>query len=63
MEGEEPKVEAVVGPSWEATVHSSGNTPPIPLILIVINLYAYISLFFNKSLLHLLLLSFFSLDR
>ena len=57
MEEEEPEGEVVVGPSGEATVHSSGKTPPVPLILIVINLCAHI-IYFNTSLLHILLLGF-----
>ena len=28
VEEDEPDGEAVVGPSWEATTHSSGSTPP-----------------------------------
>ena len=44
-----------MGPSGEATAHSSGNTPPIPFISLVINLYMYI--FFNIS--SLILTSFF----
>ena len=48
MEEEEPEGETVVGPSGEATAHSSGNTPHIPFISPVINSYMYI--FFNISL-------------
>ena len=29
MQEEEPEGEAVVGPSREATLHSSGSTPPV----------------------------------
>ena len=59
MEEEEPEGEAVMGPSGEVTVHSSGNTPPVPLILIVISLCVHIFFFsFSTSLLHILLLSF-----
>ena len=45
VEEEEPEGEAVVGPSGEATTHSSGNTPPVPLIFLVIHLYVYIVFF------------------
>ena len=51
VEEEEPEGEAVVGPSGEATVYSSGNTPPVPLIFLVIHLYAYI--FFQHIITHL----------
>ena len=50
VEEEELEGEAVVGPSGEATVHSSGNTHPIPLILIVINLCVHIFFFFQHIL-------------
>ena len=45
MEEEDPEGEAVVGPSGEATTCSSGNTSPVPLILIIIHLYAHTLLF------------------
>ena len=37
---EEPEGEAVVGPSREATAHSSGNTSP-SLFFLVIKLYSF----------------------
>ena len=56
MEEEEPEGEAVVGPSRETTAHSSGNTPPVPLIYPDINSYIYIILTYHYS----SLTSFFS---
>ena len=49
VEEEEPEGEAVAAPSGEATVHSSGNTPPVPPILIVINLCVHIFFFFFSA--------------
>ena len=45
VEEEEPEGEAVVGPSGEATVHSSGITPPLlsfPLLLIYVYIYIFL---------------------
>ena len=47
MEEEEPEGEAVAGPGKEATAHSSGNTPSVPLISLVIN--SYICTFFFST--------------
>ena len=58
MEEEEPEGEAVVEPSREATVHSSGDTPlflSFSLLSIPMHIYLF---FFNTSLLHLLPLRF-----
>ena len=49
VEEEELEGETVVGPSGEATAHSSGSTPPIPFISHVINLYMYILSFISTS--------------
>ena len=59
VEEEEPEGEAVVGPSGEATIHSSGITPSLlSFSLLLIYAYTYTYFFLNTSLLHISLLSF-----
>ena len=59
VEEEEPEGEAVVGPSVEATIHSSGITPSLfSFLLFLIYAYTYTYFFLNTSLLHISLLGF-----
>ena len=58
VEEEEPRGEAVAGPSSEATVHDSGITPS-PFLLLLIDAYTYIYIYiYMFSSLHIPLPSF-----
>ena len=46
VEEEEPEGEAVVGPSGEATIHSSGITPSLLSFLLLLLIYAYTYAYF-----------------
>ena len=57
VEEQEPEAEAVVGPSGEATAHSSGNTP-LCLSFTLLSIYTYIFPF-KHIITHLNLIFFF----